>query len=155
LLAEYPALKATLLDLPHVVEQARPRLAAVGIGERVTLVGGDFFTSVPAGGGVDLLRHVLSRWDDEAAVGILPNCRRAMRKSSKLLLLESIVEPGDQPSLAKFYDVIMLAVTGGMERTEQEYHDLLSASGFDLERVVATTAGIHVIEAAPKASRVA
>jgi ubiquinone/menaquinone biosynthesis C-methylase UbiE len=150
LLAEYPALKATLFDLPHVVEQARARLAAAGIGDRVTIVGGDFFTSVSAGGDVYLLRHVIHDWDDDQALEILRNCRRAMRKTSQLLLLESVVEPGEEPSLAKSYDLIMLAVTGGMERTEQEYHDLLSASGFDLERVVATTAGIHVIEAAPR-----
>jgi ubiquinone/menaquinone biosynthesis C-methylase UbiE len=152
LLAEYPALKATLLDLPHVVEQARARLAAAGIGDRINLVGGDFFTSVPAGGDVYLLRHVIHDWNDDQAIEILRNCRRAMRKTSKLLLVESVVEPGDQPSLAKSYDLIMLALTGGMERTEQEYHDLLSASGFALERIVATTAGIHVIEAAPQMS---
>jgi ubiquinone/menaquinone biosynthesis C-methylase UbiE len=152
LLAEYPALKATLFDLPHVVDQARARLAAAGICDRVTLVGGDFFSSVPAGGDVYLLRHVIHDWNDERAIEILRNCRRAMRKTSKLLLVESVVEPGDEPSLAKSYDLIMLAVTGGMERTEQEYHDLLSASGFALERIVATMAGVHVIEAAPHIS---
>src|SRR5262249_37799327 len=57
LLAKYAAVRATLLDLPHVVEQARPRLAGAGVSDRVTFVGGDFFTSVPAGGDVYLLRH--------------------------------------------------------------------------------------------------
>jgi hypothetical protein len=142
-------MKGILFDLPPVVEQASVHLHAAGVADRCTLVGGDFFESVPAGGDAYLLRHVLHDWDDEKALWILKNCRGAMNGVGRLLLVESIIRPGNEPSLGKFLDLVMLAITGGRERTEREYAELLDASGFRLARVVPTAAEIHVIEAVP------
>jgi hypothetical protein len=149
LLAKHPAMRGTLFDRPHVVDHSRAaRLADVGR-DRCDLVGGDFFASVPAGGNVYLLRHIVHDWDDDRAVRILTNCRRAMDLQSKLLLVESVIRPDNEPSLGKVMDLAMLAVTGGAERTEPEYRGLLKASGFRLVRVIETSAEIHVIEAVP------
>jgi hypothetical protein len=148
-LAKYPAMTGTLVDLPHVVEQASAHLEAAGLRERCTLIGGDFFTAVPAGGDVYLLRHIIHDWDDDRAVRILKNCRRAMAAAGKLLLVESVVQPDNEPSLDKVFDLVMLAVTGGMERTEPEYRELLAGSGFRLGGVVPTPAAVHVLEASP------
>jgi hypothetical protein len=98
---------------------------------------------------VYLLRHIVHDWDDDRAIRILTNCRRAMSGPGKLLLVESVIRPGNEPSLGKVMDLAMLAVTGGAERTEPEYCELLGASGFRLARVIPTSADIHVIEAAP------
>lgn len=146
-LARYPSMTGVLLDRLHVVEQARGQLHAAGVGGRCTLVGGDFFESVPTGGEVYLLRHILHDWDDDRAIRILENCRRAMNGSGKLLLVESVIQPGNELALGKVLDLVMLAVTGGMERTEPEYRELLEASGFRLTRVVPTSAEMHVLEA--------
>jgi hypothetical protein len=148
-LARYPAIQGILFDRPHVVEQAERHLRAAGMRDRCVLAGGDFFAAVPPGGDVYLLRHIVHDWDDDRAVRILACCRRAMQRPARLLLIESIVEPGNDLSLAKVFDLVMLAVTGGMERTEAEYRELCAAAGFRLTRVVPTPAGIHVIEAAP------
>ncbi len=166
-LARYPSMKGVLFDRPHVVEHARAALHAAVRQDRCALVGGDFFESVPVGGDVYLLRHILHDWDDDKAMRILKNCRRAMNPSpyplprdrgegrvsedrpGKLLLVESVIQPGNEPSLGKFLDVAMLALTGGTERTEPEYRELLEASGFRLARVVPTSADIDVIEATP------
>jgi hypothetical protein len=72
-----------------------------------------------------------------------------MNGVSRLLLVESVIPPGNEPSLGKLLDLVMLAVTGGRERTEREYAELLEASGFRLTRVVPTAAEISVIEAVP------
>src|SRR5262249_55827236 len=95
-LARDPAMGGILVDLPHVVEQASANLGAAGVRDRCMLVGGDFFTSVPDGGDVYLLRHIIHDWDDNKAVRILKNCRRAMDESGKLLLVESVVQPGNE-----------------------------------------------------------
>jgi len=148
-LAEHPSMRGILFDLPHVVERAGADGSALGASDRCELVGGDFFESVPAGGDVYLLRHIIHDWNDEKAGRILENCRRATGGAGKLLLVESIIRPGNAPSLAKSLDLTMLAVTGGMERTEDEYRELLETSGFRLARVVPAPFEIDVIEAVP------
>jgi hypothetical protein len=142
-LASYPSVNGVLFDLPHVIERAS------AVGDRCALVGGDFFESVPAGGDVYLLRHIIHDWDDEKAIRILRNCRQAMDVSARLLLVESVIRPGNEPSLGKFLDLVMLALTGGRERTEPEYRQLLQTVGFRLARVIPTSAGFDVIEALP------
>jgi hypothetical protein len=148
-LARHPSVRGTLFDLPHVVERAGEHLRAAGVADRCALVGGDFFASVPADGDAYLLRHVLHDWDDDKALRILASCRRAMDDSARLLLVESVIEAGNEPSLGKSLDLVMLALTGGTERTEPEYRELLEASGFRLARVVPTPAQVHLIEAVP------
>ena len=81
---------------------------------------------MPVGADVYILKRVIHDWDDERAARILENCRRAMPSHGKVLLAETLVPPGDKPDEIKFIDVIMLAVTGGRERTEEEYRELLA-----------------------------
>lgn len=148
-LTRYPAMRGVLWDLPHVAEAAEARLLASGVGDRCAVAGGDFFESVPAGGDVYLLRHIIHDWDDARALRILANCRRAMDGSGRLLLVESVIRPSNEPSLGKSLDLLMLALTGGTERTEAEYRGLLRAAGFQLVRVVPTSADFDVLEAVP------
>jgi hypothetical protein len=135
-------MSGVLFDRPAVVARVTPR-------DRCEVVGGDFFEAVPRGGDAYVLRHILHDWDDEKATRILRNCRRAMNRSGKLLLVESVIEAGNEPSFGKMLDLVMMALTGGMERTETEYRELLEASGFRLTRVIPTSAEIHVLEAKP------
>jgi hypothetical protein len=127
--------------------QARPTVAAYG--GRATLVAGDFFVAVPPGGDVYLLRHILHDWDDDRAVRILANCRRAMGPAGRLLLIETVLRPDGGPALGTFLDLVMLVMTGGRERTELEYGAVLAAAGFRLVRVVSTPADVDVLEAVP------
>jgi SAM-dependent methyltransferase len=153
ILRKYPSIRGVLFDRPAVVNRAETRLDDAGIAARCAFIGGDFFEGMPADGDVYLMRHVIHDWDDARATQILRNCRRSMGNGGKLLLVESIIEAGNEPSLGKWMDLLMLALTGGMERTEQEYRELLSQSGFRLERVTPSPAGIHVMEALPIAQR--
>lgn len=151
-----PALQATLLDEPSVVEQAHPRLAAAGVLDRCRVTGGDFFADVPAGGDCYLLSRVIHDWDDGAAQRILGRCRAAMPADGALLLVEAVLpeRAQDQPAAIRM-DLHMLTLLSGRERTAAEYEALLASSGFALRRIVSTppAAGVSVIEAAPAAGR--
>ncbi len=83
----------------------------------------------------------------ERAVTILRNCRSALPDGGRLLLVENVVVPGNEPSFGKWLDLLMLVYAGGRERTAEEFGDLLTRSGFRMERVIPTTAGVCVIEA--------
>lgn len=148
-LKRYPTMRGILFDRPAVVERSRANLDAAGLSERCAAVGGNFFASVPAGADAYLLRHIIHDWDDEKSVAILRNCRAAMGKGGRLLLVEGIVPPGNEPSVSKFFDLAMMVLPGGMERTEDEYRQLLAASGFALKRIVPTQSWISVIEGEP------
>jgi hypothetical protein len=142
-LAKYPAANGILFDLPEVV-------GSVESSARMSLVAGDFFKNELPAADAYLLGHILHDWEDEEATAILRSIRRVAPAQAKLLVLEFILpeEPGPHP--AKVLDILMLAVTGGLERTTMQYGSLLAAGGFKLERVVPTASSISVIVAAPE-----
>jgi O-methyltransferase domain/Dimerisation domain len=148
-LQRYPALHGVLFDRPHVVERARANLTAAGVAARCRTVGGSFFTSVPEGGDAYLMRHILHDWDDAQALSILRACRQAMAATARLLVVECVIPPGNEPFFGKFLDVNMLAIPGGLERTAAEYRDLFAAGGFRLARIVPTRLEVSVLEGEP------
>jgi hypothetical protein len=95
------------------------------------------------------MRHNIHDWDDERATKILQNIHRAGGGRGKLLLVESVIPPGNGPFFGKFLDLTMLVIPGGQERTEAEYRRLLAGAGFRLSRIVPTSTEVSVIEAEP------
>src|SRR6516165_8418368 len=93
------------------------------IAARCEIVGGDFFKSVPADGDGYILSRVIHDWDDDAALKILHNCRSAMRLDGRLLLVEGVSKPPNEPDPNKFLDVWFIG-DGGCERSEAEYRAL-------------------------------
>jgi SAM-dependent methyltransferase len=150
ILQRYPRTRGIVFDAPDVIGGAVELLAAAGLGDRSSCVGGNFFESVPAGGDAYLLKHIVHDWSDADSLKILQNCRRAIEPNGKLLLVEQVVPPGNDPSMSKLLDINMLAVcSGGRERTEAQYEELLQKAGFRLERVVPTPSEVSVIEGSP------
>jgi O-methyltransferase/methyltransferase family protein len=146
-LRAHPSLRGILFDQPQVVTGATSRLEAAGVSERCTVAGGDFFAGVPEGGTVYVLSQIIHDWDDERSVAILRSCRAALEGDAKVVLVESVIEAGNAPSRAKFLDLQMLVMTGGRERTVEEYHRLFKAAGLRLTRVVPMGAEDSLIEA--------
>lgn len=140
-------LKGILFDLPTVIEDAPPQLAADGVADRCALVAGNFFESVPVGGDAYLLKWIVHDWDDAHAIAILKNCHQVMPDNSKLLLIEQVISPGNGLPFAQLMDLNMLVMMGGQERTEAEYSSLLQATGFQLTRIIPTLSPVSVIEA--------
>jgi hypothetical protein len=88
-------------------------------------------------------------WDDDRAITILGNCRRAMTRNSRVLLVDMIVPDNGVNCFSKLLDLNMLVMTGGRERSETEFRTLLEASGYKLTKIVSTMAPQSVIEAVP------
>jgi len=95
------------------------------------------------------MRHIIHDWDDDQSLTILRHCRKAMGNQGKLLVVEGVVPPGNEPSVSKFFDLAMMVLPGGMERTEEEYRQLYHLAGFRLTRIVPTKTWISVIEGEP------
>jgi hypothetical protein len=147
ILQQHGRLKGILFDLPHVIERAGKRMTASGVLDRCQLVGGSFFESVPAGADAYVLRHIIHDWEEEKALTILRNCHRAMGPTSRLLVIESVIPPGNEPFGGKFLDLVMLLIPGGKERTQEEYRELFGLAGFELARVVPTGSEVSILEA--------
>lgn len=148
ILHAHPALRGVLFDLPGVAERARANIAAAGLGSRCRVESGSFFDAVPAGADAYLLRHIIHDWDEERCLRILRNVRQAMPANGRLLVVESVLPPGNEPSFGKLLDLTMLVIPGGEERTHEEYNALFRAAGFRLARVVPTSAEVYVLEGA-------
>jgi hypothetical protein len=149
ILSQHAAPRGVLFDRPHVVGDAPALLKARGVADRVTIEPGNFFETVPAGGDVYLLSHIIHDWDEDQCLTILGHCRKAIKPDGRLLIIETVLPPGDTPHQGKVQDMVMLVVPGGQERTEAEYQSLLSKAGFRLSRVMPTDSVVSVVEALP------
>ncbi|MGB8701987.1 MAG: methyltransferase [Thermosynechococcaceae cyanobacterium] len=148
-------LKGILFDQETVVAGATPILAAGGVSDRCQVVAGNFFESVPTGGKAYLLKHIIHDWGDTEAIAILQHCRIAMPAEGRLLLVEMVIQPGNDPFIGKLLDLNMLTMCpGGCERTEAEYRTLLAQAGFQLTRIVPTSTFASIIEAIPLATQI-
>lgn len=143
-----PQMKGILFDMPRVVAGAG-RFIHSELASRCEIRGGDFFQSVPAAD-THILRWVIHDWDHDRALTVLRNCRAVMKQRDRLLLVEAVVPPGEEPHASKVLDFVMLVAMGGQERTAAEYGDLLREAGFRVNRIVPTGTPLSVIEALPE-----
>lgn len=141
-----PLMKGFVAEIPSVIQKARKMIRSRGLGNRCDVVECDFFKEIPAGSDGYLMSHILHDWSADQCEIILRNCHKAMKSESKLLVVEMVVPPGNQPSVAKLLDLEMLVTTGGRERTEKEFKTLLESSGFKLSRIIPTKESICIIE---------
>ena len=114
--------------------------------DRCELVAGDFFKSVPEGGDGIVMKWIIHDWNDEQSISIMKNCHRALPAGGKLILIEAVVPDTNEPHFSKFIDLNMLVITGGRERTPEEFRQLYEASGFKLSRIVPTESPFSAIE---------
>jgi len=147
ILVAHPGMRGVLFDLPDVIAGAHHALARQGVGDRAECVGGDFLESVPPGGDTYLASLVLHDWPDEMAQRILANIAAAGGSGARLLLIDFVLPTGDAPHVAKLSDLNMLAMTGGKERTETEWWDLLATAGFTSIWISQTGTPFSVIQA--------
>jgi ubiquinone/menaquinone biosynthesis C-methylase UbiE len=148
ILESRPSMRGVLFDLPHVLEGAREVVRSSTAAQRVEFVSGDFFESVPGGGDAYIMKHIIHDWDDERAITILKKIKKAMNTGGRVLLVEGVIEPANQPDFGKLMDIEMLVSPGGKERTEEEYKELFAKAGLRLTRIIKAQSPYSVIEAA-------
>ena len=131
---EYPQIRATGFDLPRCEETANVHLRRMGVSDRAGFLAGNFFETIPAIADAIVLKSVIHDWDDARSSLILQNCRHALPVEGKLILVERIMPElpcvEDENRSHAMSDLNMLRGPGGLERTEKEYHRLLTENGF-------------------------
>lgn len=147
ILEVYPRLQGVIVDLPGAIDAACKCIQSHSCRDRCAAISGNFFQSIPRGGDLYLLSGVIHDWGDEAAEIILKNCRNAVRPQGKVLAIECVLPEGDEPSFSKLLDLNMMVMTGGRERTEQEFRGLFGRSGLWVTRVIGTLSPLRIIEA--------
>ncbi|GGQ49375.1 methyltransferase [Streptomyces mutabilis] len=146
LLRRNPHLTGTLFDLENVL--AGHVLDTPELADRWSVVAGDFFVSVPSGADVYFLKHVLASWPDEQCLRILRTCRAAMPAHARLVVVNAMIPPGNDPHPGKTIDMLMMTVLNGRGRTRAEYETLLTAAGLTVTRVLEPSPHASLIEAA-------
>jgi len=142
-----PKVRGILFDQPHVVLGADLIMAEAGVRDRCEIIPGDIFESIPPGCDAYVMKYVLHDWSDIDALRILGICRRDMPATAKLLLIEQFLGPPNQDPIGKLGDLNMLVVTGGQERTREEFEALLEKGGFRVTEVIETETPLYVMVA--------
>jgi O-methyltransferase domain/Dimerisation domain len=148
ILQKNPHLRGTLFEAPHVIEGAANG-PLKPVMDRCAFASGDMFASIPAGADAYLMKHIIHDWPDELCIHLLKACRQAVTSGGKLLVVDSVIQPGNDFSPSKFLDLQMLIFPGGRERTEEQFRELFSASGWQLRRVIPTAATDSIVEGVP------
>ena len=150
LLKAHPHLTGASADLPYLEADARDFHAAEGVADRARYVALDLFDTPPPQADLYLMKSVLHDWDDQAAVAILCNVRRAMHERARLLVIERLAPERAAADVAQHNvlrsDLQMLVATGGVERTGREYDALFAAAGLVRRRTVPTASPFSVLE---------
>jgi hypothetical protein len=136
-----PQTRGILFDLPHVVAQVAPA-------DRLELQGGDFFRGPLPPSDCYVLMEVLHDWSDAQCIAILRQVRAAALTHAKLLVVETVLPPDNRPHFAHHLDINMMVLTGGRERTPDEFARLFAESGFQRTRVIPTCGVYAIVEAA-------
>ena len=148
ILARHSKMTGTLYETPQVITGAKSGPLKPML-DRCTFTSGDIFTSVPSGADAYIMKHIIHDWPDDLCIRILEGCRKGVNAKGKLLVVDSVIQAGNDFAPGKFLDLQMLIFPGGRERTEKQFRELFAAAGWRLNRIIATEAPESVIEGLP------
>jgi len=148
ILEQRPAMRGALYETKSVLAGAANG-PLKPFADRCSFLSGDMFESVPAGFDAYIMKHIIHDWPDAACLKILKACREGVQSGGRLLIVDHVIEDSPRSIVGKILDIEMLLFPGGMERTEQQFRDLLARAGWNLTRVIPTRVTQSVIEAVP------
>jgi SAM-dependent methyltransferase len=149
ILRRYASPRGVVFDLPHVVKDARPAIEAAGLAARCEAAAGDLLESLPSGADAYVMKAIIHGFDQERAVQILRNVRRAIAPEGRLLVIDRVVPSGNERSPSKLADLQMLVMSGGRERSPSEFDELFQSAGFRVAQIHATAAPQSIVEGIP------
>ncbi|KAF2474448.1 S-adenosyl-L-methionine-dependent methyltransferase [Lindgomyces ingoldianus] len=149
----FPAMKVIVQDRPEVIADA-PKDAKPG---QVEFQVHDFFSEQPVkDADVYFYRWIFHDWSDKYCVKILRNLIPALKKSARVVLMDSVVpEPGVltpyQERPVKLFDMVMKVLFNAKERNETDWRELVQEADerfrvVDVRRPVGSQLGIVVVE---------
>jgi O-methyltransferase domain/Dimerisation domain len=134
-----PKTRGVLFDQAHVVERVAPA-------DRLDIQGGDFFRGPLPRCDAYILMEVIHDWNDEQSKTILQQIRKAAPAKAKLLIVETVLPDETIRHFGYHLDIQMMVVTGGRERTVDEFSQLFQTSGFQLTQVTPTQGPYSIVE---------
>jgi len=147
ILIKNPALKGVLFDLPHVIKNAEKNFKKYNLSERVELLTGSFFETIPDGGDIYLMKNIIHNLSDQQAIDILLKIKNILSPKGRILIIESVISHKNRYSFAKLFDIqMMVSQDGGKERTKEEYSRIVNNAGLKINQIVQTVAPFSLIE---------
>jgi len=128
-----PEMKATLFDLPEVIEMARERLSQEGLLERATLVAGSFHKDeFPEGHDLALISAIIHSNSPEQNLALYKKVFLSLNKGGRILIRDHVMDPDrTHPKDGAVFAINMLVgTTGGGTYTYREIENGLSQAGF-------------------------
>jgi C-methyltransferase len=135
-----PSAQGLLFDLPEVINNITIKH------DRLTPLAGDFFADPLPVADVYLLMEVLHDWTDEKCRAILGAIRRAAPPGAKVLVIENVLSDDQPDPRCHILDLIMMANTGGRERTQPQLAALFDSSGFHGVTGIETAGPMRIVE---------
>jgi hypothetical protein len=145
LLKAHPNARGVLFDQAYVLEQPN-HVRDAGLNARCEFAAGNFFEAIPKGGDVYVLKRILHDWDDDTAVRLLKVIAAAMGPSSKLVAVDAVIKPGNDPDSNKALDVGIMMLLRGRERTAEDFAKIYEAAGLQPTRIIATPSTMSLVE---------
>jgi len=131
LLVKYPHIRGTVIELDSVIKNNDLLWAEkMGVKDRCSYVGGNMFSKVPAADAY-IMKMILHDWSDDECVKVLSNIYNAASENGRILIAEHLVPGPEEPHFSKLFDIHMMCVATGKERTVEEYVDLLKKTGWN------------------------
>lgn len=128
---QYPALHATVFDLPGVIPEARRYIDEAGLGDRIAVQEGDFFAGELPEADLFTLGQILHDWPEAKICSLLEKIYRRLPPGGGILICEKILNPlKDGPLSSNLQSLNMLVMMEGKERTAAEYEALVRRAGF-------------------------
>ncbi|MCH9633029.1 MAG: Multifunctional cyclase-dehydratase-3-O-methyl transferase TcmN [Chlamydiae bacterium] len=147
MLEKHPEIVGGIFDLKDVVEQESKALSKK-YGKRLEVFSGSFFDPLPFKSDGLILKRVLHDWDDASCIQILSRCREALSDSSaKIYVIESLVKGEEDPALFRIFDLLLLTVFGGVERSAEVYESLFSQAGLKTQKLISTNSEMSILVA--------
>jgi len=128
-----PGMRATIFDLPPVIEVARRRLAPTGLLDRIALVPGSFCEDpLPAGHDLVFLSAIIHQNSPEQNTALYRKCFDALEPGGRIVIRDHVMDPDHAaPRAGALFAVNMLVATpGGGCYSFEEIRESLQTAGF-------------------------
>jgi SAM-dependent methyltransferase len=142
-------MKATLFDLPPVIEMARERAQAAGLAHRVNLVPGDFYRDeLPGGHDLAILSAIIHQNSPEQNKTLFGKIFRCLDPGGRIVVRDHVMSPDrTEPLEGALFAVNMLAGTAdGTTYTFDEIEAGLAAAGFTRIRLIQAMGMFSLVE---------
>ncbi|MHA1249351.1 MAG: methyltransferase [Candidatus Helarchaeota archaeon] len=146
ILHKYPNIKkGILIDLPNVINDAKKFLRNLKIFNKIQLIPANFFQKIPVSSDAIILSRVLHDWNDHNALKILKNAHDALNDQGTLFIIETIIPKNLDKDIGISLNFNLLVMTGGKERTLDEYENLLKMADFKISKIKKTHSILSII----------